>query len=109
MVPGENHNVPGAFSFNKIEILANGISRTFVPIASHALLGGHYPQVMTQIQREDVPSLFQMVYKRLGFILGKHQDLIGLGIDAVAQRNVEQSINASKGSCGFGTILSEGH
>jgi hypothetical protein len=64
-------------------------------------------EVMAQVIAEYVPSGFEVFYQRLGLVLGQDHDLIDIGIDAVAQGNVNDTIYASEGNRRFGTITGE--
>ena len=61
---------------NEVEILADGICRASVPIATGSLLGRHYFQKVPKLPGKYVPAGFQVIGEGLGFVLGQNYDLV---------------------------------
>jgi len=97
MITGKNQDLAWPVTLKEIEVLANGIGCAPVPVKAYSLLRWHDLQEVAEPLVEDIPAVFQMVIEGLGLVLGQHDDLVYLRIDAVAQRQVDKSIDSSKG------------
>jgi len=96
-------------ALNEIEILADGVGGTPIPVETYPLLRGDDLEKMAQLLIEYVPSVFQMIMEGLGLILGQNNDLVYLRIDTVTQGQIYKSINSTKGDRRFSTVLCEWH
>jgi hypothetical protein len=74
----------GPILINQVQILADGIGSTFVPIHTHTLLRGNDFQEVPHLVAENIPSLFKVIGERLGFILREYDNFIDLRVYAVA-------------------------
>jgi hypothetical protein len=96
-------------TIDEIKILADGVRGSPVPVLTYSLLGRDHFQKMPEFGAENVPSLFQVIGERLGFVLGQDEDLIDSRVHAVAQGEVDESIDSAERDGGFGAVLGEGH
>jgi hypothetical protein len=96
-------------ALNQIKVLANGVGGAPIPVQTYPLLRGDDLEKMTKLLIEYVPPVFQMVMERLGLVLGQHNDLVYLRIDAIAQGQIDKPVNSAKGDCRLGAVLCEWH
>jgi hypothetical protein len=98
-----------SIAFKEIEILSNGIGRTPVPVEAYSLLGRHDFQEVSNFSAKDVPTFFQVIVQGLGLILRQNDESVKLGIHAVAQGEIQQSIDPTKWDGWLGPVPGEWH
>jgi hypothetical protein len=64
---------------------------------------------MAQIAGEYFPAFFHVVDEGLRFVLGKNEDFVELGVDAVTKRYIDKPIYASKRNRRFGPVGGKRH
>jgi hypothetical protein len=96
-------------ALDEIMVLADTIGRAPVPVKADALLRGHDFEELADLGAEDVPALLQVVVERLGLVLGEHDDLVDLGVDAIAQGKVDEAVDPAKRDRRFAAVLGERH
>ena len=106
VVAGKNQDVLGIVGLHVLQVLIDGVGRTGVPVASLASLirrkHGHSAHVAIQIPR-DTDTDVRVQTQRL--ILGQYTYGVHPRIDAVAQREINDSVLPPKGNCRFGNLL----
>ena len=65
-------------ALNEVEILANGVGGTPIPVEPYPLLRVDDFEKMAQLLTEYVPAVFQMIVEGLGLVLRKNYDLVYL-------------------------------
>ena len=73
-------------------VLANGVSGSAVPVLTDALLWRHGHDVFVQFRIEQTPRELQVAVEGLGLVLDKNDNLPETGIDAVAQRKIDDTV-----------------
>jgi hypothetical protein len=109
VITGEDQNVLGLVAVNKVEVLPDRVGCAPVPVKAHPLLGRNGFEKMAHFPAENIPSLFQMIVERLGFVLRQNDDFVNLRVNAVAEGEIDQTVNTAKWDCRLGAILSERH
>ena len=109
MVPGEDQHVGWLVVPDEIEVLADGIRRAPVPIEARPLLGRDILQKVTDLFTENIPPVLQMLGQGLGLVLGQDDDLVDLGVDAVAQGEIHETVDPAEGDRRLGPVPGQGH
>ena len=105
--PGDEDDV-GPLVVEDVERLVDGVGRPEVPVVAAPLLRGHGGDVVLE-QIGHAPVARDVPVEGMGLVLGQDDDLQVSRIDDVAQRKVDESVNAAERHGGLGPILSEGH
>jgi hypothetical protein len=74
-----------------IEVLVDRIGRAAVPTLVDALLGRHHVDVFAQARLEEAPAALDVADQALGLVLRQHADAAQAGVDAVAEREVDDA------------------
>ena len=107
VIAGEDHHgVPGGL-VEHVEVLEHGIRRPAVPVARLSppdvgLQETHSAGVPVQVPRA---PLADVIVERAGVVLGEHHHVVDGGVDAVAQREVDDPVLATEGDRRLGPLL----
>jgi hypothetical protein len=109
MITGEDQEVVGLVVIDEVKVLPDRIGCAPVPVKTHPLLRRHGFEEMAHFSAENVPSFFQMIVERLGFVLRQNDDFVDLRVNAIAQGEIDEAINTSEWDRRLGAILGERH
>jgi hypothetical protein len=109
MIPGENQHGLRLVTLDEVMVLANAVGCPSIPVKAHALLRRDDFKKMTDLRTEDIPPFFEMVIQRLGLVLGEHDDLVYLGVDTVAQGEIDEAVDSPKWDRRLASVLSQRH
>jgi hypothetical protein len=109
VIPGKDQNLSWIIPFDQKKILPDGVCRASVPVKPRALLRRNGLEEVSDPPFENIPTCLEVFVEGLGFVLRQDNDLVHLGVDAIAQREVNEPVNASKGDGRLRTIPGERH
>ena len=98
MVARENENIFGVISFDEIDVLVNGVRRSFIPFGSlYLLIRGK--NMYSAVGSVKIPRLTvaDIVVKLQRLILSQNADGINAGINAVGKRKIDDAVFAAVG------------
>ena len=108
MVAGKNEDIVRIVSINEFNVLEDGVCGTAVPVASlRALIGSqqsYTADIAVQIPRNTDTDM-RVQAQRL--VLCKNTDRVDTGIDAVAQRKVNNAVLSAERNCRLSDLLSQ--
>src|SRR3982751_5361905 len=96
MIAGQDQYMIRLLVFQEKEILIDRVGGALVPIFADPLLGRDGGDIFTQLGIENVPSRSNMPVQGMGFVLDQDGDLAKAGIEAVAQREIDDPIFAAE-------------
>ncbi len=108
VVSRKDEDQVGAVLLQDIDVLVDGVGGSQVPVFSDSLLGRNEVDEFIQLGVEDVPTLEDMAVEGKGFVLGEQVDPADSGIQAVAQGEVDDAVDAAEGNGRLGPILGKG-
>jgi hypothetical protein len=108
MIPGEDEDQIRLLLLEGIKVLENGISRPLIPTFVQPLLRRNECDEFPQLATEQIPTQLDVAIQGDGFILGQNVDPPDVGVDAVAEGEVDDPVNAPKGNGRLRPILGQG-
>src|SRR5208282_1678046 len=109
MVSGEDEEIVWGLLFDKIYVLIYCIGGTCVPLLADTLLGRDRDEEFVQLGiKESGPSEGQVTVQRERFVLRYDRHLSNVGIETVAQCEIDYAVFASERDCGLCTVDSKG-
>src|SRR5699024_2806612 len=93
LVAGQDDDVFGVIAVNERDILVDRVGRAFVPVGAGGLLVGRQ-HVYAAVQAVQVPGLAvaDVLIQDQRLILGQDAHRINVGIDAVGEREVDDTV-----------------
>ena len=101
VVTGQHEHEAGRLHAQDVEVLVQGIRRAGVPAFPQPLLGGEDVDEFLQGGIQEVPPTLQVLDQAVGLVLGGNPDPADAGIDAVAEREVDDAVLAPNGTAGL--------
>jgi hypothetical protein len=108
MVPRENQNDVLFVLLECVDILEDSIGRPLVPALIQSLLGRDQADKLPQWAAEDIPSLPNMTTERNRLVLGENVDFANIRVHAIAQSEIDDSVNGTKWDCRLCPVSGEG-
>jgi hypothetical protein len=96
VVAREHDDVQGGLTRDRIEVLVHGIGRAEIPVLADALLRGKDFDEFAQLFRDDIPTHADVTIERQRFVLRGDVDMPQPGIDAVAEREVDDAVRPAE-------------
>jgi hypothetical protein len=87
--------------------LIDCIGCALIPFFTDSLLGWNRRDVFAEFGVEDAPARANMTVKRVGFVLDEDGDFSKPGVEAIAERKIDNTIFPAKGNCRLGPMFSE--
>src|ERR1700730_16005522 len=103
VVAGENDDVARVLAADRIDVLVDGIGGAQVPVRRDSHLRRQYFDELAKAQQLR-PSLADVPVERERLVLRQDEYAAEVAVDAVGKRDVNNSIDAAEGHCGFGAI-----
>ena len=73
------------------------------------LLRRNHLEEMVSVMVEDVPTRFQVLIKRLEFILRKHDNFEDLRVNTITKAKIDKTVYGAKGNSRFGPVPGKRH
>ncbi len=96
MIARQDDRVAGDGLLDRVDVLVDGVGGPLVPHLGQALLGRDHLDVLAELAAEELPAQVDVPVQAGGLVLGEHQDLAEVGVDAVGEREVDDPINARR-------------
>ena len=107
MIAGQHENEPWRLHPQDVDILIEGIRGARVPSFPHSLLGGKHVQELLQRGVQEVPASLQVLDQAVRLVLGRDTDPANAGIDAIAEREIDDAVLATERHRGLGTPIGQ--
>ncbi len=98
VVAGENDDVARVLASDRIDVLVHGIGRAQVPVRRDAHLRRQNFDELAETQQLR-PALADVPVERKRFVLRQDEHAPEVAVDAVGERNVDNSVDAAEGYC----------
>ncbi len=108
VVRTRHQNDVRTFVVQHVEGLVDGVRGPEVPVLAASLLGGNGSHVVAE-QVGHLPGLGDVAIKGVRLVLGQHDDLQISGIDDIAQRVIDEAVDATKWNGRLCAIFGERH
>ena len=108
MIARQDDRVAGGRLLDRVDVLVDGVGRPLVPHLGDPLLGRDHLDVFPQLAAEELPPHVDVPVQAGGLVLGQHQDLAEVGIDAIREGEVDDPVDPAEGDRGLGPVPREG-
>ena len=108
LVAGQDDDVLGIITINEGNVLIDSVGCALVPVRARSLLIRRQ-NMDAAMQTVQVPGLAiaDVLVQDEGLILGKDTDGINVGVNAVGQREIDDTIFTAERYCRFGELLGQ--
>ncbi len=97
VIASKDDDVLGAFLFERVDVLINGVGGALVPLFVDALLGRDDVDELAQLAAEQMaPAGVDVAVEAHRFVLREHQHLADAAVDAIGKREVDDAIGAAE-------------
>ena len=108
-VVGADHDDDvGLLVVDEVEALVDRVGRTEVPVLADTLLRGHRRHVVAE-QGAHAPRRGDVTIEAVRLVLRQHDDVQVVRVDEVAQREVDEAVDATERHGGLGPVRGQGH
>ena len=97
----------GVFLHDRIQVLVDGVGGALVPMLADALLRRQNLDELAQFFRDEAPAHADVAIQRERFVLRGDEDAAQAGVDAVAEREVDDAVGAPEKHGRFGAVPRE--
>src|SRR5206468_5352998 len=104
----KNQYMSGLLRANGINILIDGVGGALIPLVAHALHRRKHFNEFAHLARHNIPSFSDVTVKRQRLVLGKNVNPAQVGIHAVRQGYVNDTVNATECDCRFCAVARQG-
>ncbi len=96
VIAREHDQVPRVLAQDRIEVLVDGVRGSQIPVLADALLRAEDFDELAELVGDDAPAHPEVPAERQRFVLQRDEDLAQAGVDAVAQREVDDAIRPAE-------------
>ena len=96
VIPGKDHHMLGCFPHDRVQVLVHGVGGAHVPVVAHALLRRQDLDELTEFLGDDVPPHADVAIERQALVLRDDEDAAQAGVDAVAEREVDDPVGTAE-------------
>ena len=107
VVAGQDDDVARTLALDGVEVLVDRVGGAQVPVLADALLRRQDLDELAELFRHDVPAHADVPVERQRLVLRRDEDAAQPGIDAVAEREIDDAVRAAKVDRRLGAILRE--
>ena len=104
VIARQHDDVSWCLTLDGIQVLIDGVSGPEIPVLTHAFLGRQDLDELTELLGDDAPPHPHVAAQREGFVLGGDEDSAQPGVDAVAEREVDDAVGPAEVNRRFGSI-----
>ena len=108
MVAGEDEHIVRLFVVEQEEVLIDRVGGALVPFFADPLLGWNRGDEFAEFSVEDVPARADVTVERVGFVLDEDGDFSQSGVEAIAERKIDNTIFSAKWNSWLGPMFCEG-
>ena len=105
VVAGEHDEMSRVLAQDRIEVLVDRIGGAEIPVLADALLRAENLDELAEFVGDDAPSHAEVPAERQRLVLERDEDLPQPGVDAVAQREVDDAVGAAEVDRRLGAFL----
>ena len=102
LVAAEHEHVACPRRLDQVAVLIDGIDGAAVPALAVLLLSGPDLDELAELAMQEAPAGVDVADQRLGLVLSQQRDAADLGVDAVRQDEIDDSILPAERHCGLG-------
>jgi len=108
VVTGKDDHFTGRMGHEKVDVLANRIGRSFIPVKI-AGTGTRRQDLDPPSPTGKIPGFSgsEMPHQRKRFILGQDPDIIEAGVHDIAEAEIDYPVKATERDCRFGPGLDQ--
>jgi hypothetical protein len=107
VIAGENEHIFGLLGADGINILIDRVGRTLIPLVADALHGRQHFDEFSDFAAENIPALTDVAVQRKRFVLRKDADAAQVGVQAVAESDIDDAVHAAESDGGLGAVSGE--
>jgi len=107
VVAGQDQHVVGGDAVDEVQVLPDGVGGALVPVVAALHLGRHFLDELVQARGQEAEALGEVPAQRVRLVLGQDQDLADVGVDAVAEGEVDDPVDGPERNRGLGPDLRE--
>ncbi len=96
VVAREDHHPLGRLTHDGVQVLVHGVGRAEVPVVADPLLRGQDLDELAEFLCHDAPALPDVAIERQALVLRDDEDAAQAGVDAVAEREVDDAVGAAE-------------
>ena len=96
VIAGKDDQIPRAFPRDRIEILIDGVRRSLIPVLADALLRRQNLDEFAELLGDDAPAHADVAVERERLVLRGDEDAAQAGVDAVAEREVDDAVRSAE-------------
>ncbi len=108
VIARQHDHVVRVFLHDRIEVLVDRVGRALVPVFADALLRGKNFDEFAELLGDDAPAHPDVTIQRERFVLRGNEDAAQPGIEAIAQREIDDSVRTAEKDRWFRAISGEG-
>ena len=105
VIAGEHDQAPGTFAHDGVEVLVDGVGGALIPVLADAFLRRQDLDEFAELFRDDVPAHPDVAVERQRLVLGRDEDAAQAGVDAVAEREIDDAVGAAEVDRRLGALL----
>ena len=95
----------GRLAVDGVEVLVDGVGRAEIPVLADAFLRRQYLDELAKLLGHDVPAHPDMAVERERLVLRGDEDAAKPGVDAVAEREIDDSVGTAEIHRRLGALL----
>ena len=105
VIARQHDQVPRALAHDRVEVLVDGVGRALIPVLADALLRRQDLDELAELLGDDAPAHADVAVERERLVLRRDEDAAQPGVDAVAEREVDDPVRAAEVDGRLGAIL----
>ena len=107
VVARQHDQVPRVLAHDRVEVLVDRVGGALVPVLADALLRRQDLDELAELLRHDVPAHADVPVERERLVLRGDEDAAQPGVDAVAQREVDDAVRPAEVDRRLGALLGQ--
>ena len=108
MIARQDKRIAGRGFFDGVDVLIDGVGGPLIPMFGDPLLRRDDFDVFVEFAAEKSPALVDVPTQADRLVLGEDEDFAQVGVEAIGQGEVDDSINSAEGDRRLGTIAGQG-
>ena len=105
VVARQHDEVARVLAHDRVEVLVDGVGRALIPVLADPLLRRQDLDELAELLRHDAPAHADVPVERQRLVLRGDEDAAQPGVDAVAQREIDDAVRPAEIDRRLGAIL----
>ena len=105
VIARQHDQVPRVLAHDRIQVLVDRVGRALIPVLADPLLRRQNLDELAELLRHDAPAHADVPVERQRLVLRRDEDAPQPGVDAVAQREVDDAVRAAEVHRRLGALL----